>query len=123
LKRTGRAENQYRERGYDRGRLLDLLRRNGFEIELDADSSDLDEEHCALLAEQIYCLLARSPARLVLVQLTDVFGQLEQINVPGTVDEVPNWRHRMKPDVESWESHVGLQRLFGRLREAYQFKA
>jgi len=99
------------------------LRRNGFEIELDAESSDLDEERCARLAEQIYCLLARSPARLVLIQLTDVFGQLEQINVPGTVDEVPNWRHRMMPGVESWESHAGLQRLFERLREAYRSRA
>lgn len=30
-----------------------------------------------------------------MVQLEDALGLIEQINVPGTVDEHPNWRRRL----------------------------
>jgi 4-alpha-glucanotransferase len=38
---------------------------------------------------------ARSPAPLALIPLEDVLGLKEQPNVPGTVDEHPNWRRRL----------------------------
>jgi 4-alpha-glucanotransferase len=38
---------------------------------------------------------ARSPAPLALIPLEDVLGLKEQPNVPGTIDEHPNWRRRL----------------------------
>jgi 4-alpha-glucanotransferase len=36
--------------------------------------------------------LAASPSRLVAASLYDVLGEVRQPNLPGTVDEYPNWR-------------------------------
>jgi 4-alpha-glucanotransferase len=38
---------------------------------------------------------AKSPAALALIPIEDVLGLTEQPNVPGTVDEHPNWRRRL----------------------------
>jgi 4-alpha-glucanotransferase len=39
---------------------------------------------------------ARSPAALALIPLEDVLGLTEQPNIPGTIDEHPNWRRRLE---------------------------
>ena len=39
--------------------------------------------------------VARTPSPLCLLPVEDLLGQEEQPNVPGTVDEHPNWRRRM----------------------------
>jgi 4-alpha-glucanotransferase len=47
------------------------------------------------LPEQIvglHELLARSPSAVLLASLGDAVGDLRQPNMPGTVDEYPNWR-------------------------------
>lgn len=44
--------------------------------------------------------VARSAASLVLIPMEDVLGRVEQPNLPGTVDEHPNWRQRL-PDVNT----------------------
>lgn len=43
-----------------------------------------------------------TPAQLVLVPIDDVLDRKEQPNLPGTVQEYPNWRHRlpMIPDTQ-----------------------
>jgi 4-alpha-glucanotransferase len=38
---------------------------------------------------------ARSPSPLALVPMEDVLGLTDQPNLPGTVDEHPNWRRRL----------------------------
>jgi len=44
------------------------------------------------LAFALHALIARSPARIVLAAPTDALGERAQPNLPGTVDEYPNWR-------------------------------
>ncbi|MGE0717563.1 MAG: 4-alpha-glucanotransferase, partial [Alphaproteobacteria bacterium] len=39
--------------------------------------------------------VARAPARLALFPLVDALGLPEQPNLPGTIDEHPNWRRRL----------------------------
>jgi 4-alpha-glucanotransferase len=39
----------------------------------------------------IYKFLALTPCKLLLVSLDDIIGTLDQQNMPGTVDEHPNW--------------------------------
>jgi 4-alpha-glucanotransferase len=43
--------------------------------------------------------LSRSPARLLAVALEDVLGVIDQVNIPGTVSEHPNWRRRLPIDL------------------------
>jgi 4-alpha-glucanotransferase len=38
--------------------------------------------------------LAETPSRLLMVSLEDALGDINQVNVPGTIDEHPNWRRR-----------------------------
>lgn len=43
--------------------------------------------------------IAASACELALIPLEDLFGQLEQPNLPGTIDEHPNWRRRLPESV------------------------
>ena len=71
----------------------------------------------------ILTYLARSRARLVLIQLEDVIAEGEQANLPGTTDAHPNWRRRMSGSLEEFISGTDLPRIAalikeGRLRSA-----
>ncbi|MEW6514968.1 MAG: malto-oligosyltrehalose synthase [Pseudomonadota bacterium] len=51
----------------------------------------------------IHAYLARSPARVLVVQPEDILGTVEQANLPGTLDhQHPNWRRRLVLDLEAW---------------------
>lgn len=39
--------------------------------------------------------IGRTPSVLAIVPMEDVIGAVEQPNLPGTIDEHPNWRRRM----------------------------
>jgi 4-alpha-glucanotransferase len=55
--------------------------------------------------------LARTPSILALTQLEDVMEMREQANLPGTVDEHPNWRLRVPLTVEALEADNRLTRI------------
>ena len=40
----------------------------------------------------MHAVLAASPSQVVLAAFGDAVGDLRQPNLPGTVDEYPNWR-------------------------------
>ncbi len=73
------------ERARDRRMLLDALAFEGL--------AQGGEEEAALVVA-LHRMLARSPSALLLVQLDDLVGAVEQANLPGTVDAHPNWRRR-----------------------------
>jgi len=51
----------------------------------------------------IHTYLARTPTQLLVVQPEDIFGIVEQVNLPGSNDEQhPNWRRRLPLDLEDW---------------------
>jgi 4-alpha-glucanotransferase len=70
--------------GAERDKLFRLLRAEGV---LDATAPS-DEE----IIVAMHRLLARAPSRFVAVSPYDVLGEVRQPNLPGTVDEYPNWR-------------------------------
>jgi (1->4)-alpha-D-glucan 1-alpha-D-glucosylmutase len=79
------------ERGRDRELMLEAFRRAGIaEIEGDARDPPL---------LPIHRFLAMSRSRLVLVQIEDLVRQLEQMNLPGTDRELPNWRRKLPATV------------------------
>ena len=51
------------------------------------------------LTVAVHAFLARSASRLVAVQLEDMLGISAQTNVPGTIDEFPNWRRKLPLDM------------------------
>jgi 4-alpha-glucanotransferase len=44
--------------------------------------------------------VAASRSRLMMVQVEDILGLDMQMNLPGTVDQHPNWRRRFPKDVD-----------------------
>ncbi|MCP3969901.1 MAG: 4-alpha-glucanotransferase [Rhodobacteraceae bacterium] len=56
----------------------------------------------------IHSGLARSPAALVSLQLDDLCGCTEAQNLPGTIDEHPNWRRRLPVPVEQLAASAPL---------------
>lgn len=52
--------------------------------------------------------LAQTPSRFVTIALDDIVGALEQINIPGTFDEHPNWRRRLPISLEDLERNGSL---------------
>ncbi|WP_342596494.1 4-alpha-glucanotransferase [Salinicola lusitanus] len=56
--------------------------------------------------------VARTPTPLALFPLEDLLGLLEQANLPGTLDEHPNWRRRLPvPAPQALETRAVRQRL------------
>jgi (1->4)-alpha-D-glucan 1-alpha-D-glucosylmutase len=52
-----------------------------------------------ILTIAVHRYLAATPARLVLFQAEDLLGCDEMVNLPGTIDEHPNWRRRLPASI------------------------
>jgi 4-alpha-glucanotransferase len=74
-----------------------LLPRDRFDEFLSPEGEPV---YTAELGEAILTYLARSRARLMLVQMEDVAGEVEQANLPGTCDSHPNWRRRLSAKLD-----------------------
>lgn len=68
--------------------------------------------------EAVVRFLADTPSRLLVIAMEDVLGVTEQVNVPGTVDEHPNWRRRLPVGLEELRRHAGLRSLAQALKDA-----
>ena len=64
-------------------------------------------EHGTFL--QVVEFLAAAPTRLISIGLEDVLELLDQVNIPGTVLQYPNWRRRLPVDVEALENDQRLR--------------
>ncbi|MEX2615123.1 MAG: 4-alpha-glucanotransferase [Alphaproteobacteria bacterium] len=63
----------------------------------------------AVLSPKLHNFAARCPCRLFAVQVEDALGLVEQVNIPTTIDEHPNWRRRLPVSIEHIASHPGFQ--------------
>ncbi len=68
------------------------------------------------LTRAIHLYLARTPAWLVLANVEDVVGVRSQTNVPGTVDEHPNWRRKLPLTIEKLICDDRFEQLAAELR-------
>jgi 4-alpha-glucanotransferase len=55
---------------------------------------------------------------MVLVSMEDALGVPERPNVPGTVDEFPNWRLALPISLEEVEQADGVQRIAAEMKAA-----
>jgi 4-alpha-glucanotransferase len=78
---------------------------------------DADDDVVLHLVTATYRRLGISPARLVLAQVEDMLLQREQINTPGTFDEVPNWQRKIPIDVEQLDRDARFQAVAASLRD------
>lgn len=89
--RAARADERRRVLGFLEGEgLLPAALAPVMRAEADA-AADMADEFAAAL----YRAVARAPSRLLSVPAEDLVGTSEQVNIPGTMDEHPNWRRRL----------------------------
>jgi 4-alpha-glucanotransferase len=84
------------------GMLDQILRQNGIA------ASDL---------YSVLAFLSRTPSRLLAVSLEDLLGVIDQPNIPGTIDEHPNWRQRLPVTLDKIVAKVDLAALKAATRE------
>jgi 4-alpha-glucanotransferase len=114
-------EAEATERGRDRSMLLEALVVEGLlaPAQIGAFLPERGEPiYSTELGDAILTYLARSRARLMLVQLEDVVGESEQANLPGTIDAHPNWRRRPARILEDILNGVELRRTATLIEEA-----
>ena len=91
----------------EREALLAMLEREGLLEQCDGDVAARDARGAR----------RRRPSRLVLAAFGDAVGDLRQPNLPGTVDEYPNWRLPVADGagrplaLEELLAHPGVRRL------------
>jgi 4-alpha-glucanotransferase len=107
------AEVQRRERERDRK----LLRKALADAELLSETSMPDTGMPDALLVAVHRFLARTPCRLFAVQLDDALGLVEQANLPGTVDEHPNWRRKAPVLLEELTTHPLFQKVANAVAE------
>jgi 4-alpha-glucanotransferase len=96
-----------RKAAAERAELVDLLVAEGL-----AQPDDPDER----LIVAMHALLARSRCRLVLASPYDVVGETRQPNLPGTVDEYPNWRLPLPRTLEELSTDPRVKEVVAALR-------
>ena len=94
----------------DRLELVELLREQGL-----VSGDDPGEDQ---LITAMHALLARSRSRLVLVAPYDVVGETRQPNLPGTVDQYPNWRLPLPVSLEELRDDPRVRVVTDELRLA-----
>nr|WP_321457341.1 4-alpha-glucanotransferase [uncultured Cohaesibacter sp.] len=67
---------------------------------LDPDASTHDDLSYDHLFKTIHGTLANSEVAMLAVQLDDILAQEEAQNLPGTIDEHPNWRRKVPVSLE-----------------------
>jgi 4-alpha-glucanotransferase len=78
------------------GMLDDVLRSNAI------DKNDL---------YSVAGFLSRTKSRLLAISLEDLLGVVDQPNIPGTVDEHPNWRQKLPVTLENIASTIDVATL------------
>ncbi|MBW2732018.1 MAG: 4-alpha-glucanotransferase [Deltaproteobacteria bacterium] len=110
-----REDRERANRAKERGAFLSALQKAGLLDEGDLPDVRAEDAptEALLLAVQRY--LAATPAQLMMVQWEDILGVQEQVNLPGTTDEHPNWKRRLPLNVEELKRSPLLRQLAGEL--------
>jgi 4-alpha-glucanotransferase len=102
------------ERQQERLRLLRALKRE----QLWGDDADTVPPYSAALARAVHLYLARSKSAMVTVQLEDMIGILEPVNIPGTSHEYSNWTRRMTETARQTFARADVKELGAAMRAA-----
>lgn len=108
-------EDVVRERDHDREQLLSALRSEG--LSPARPSAPLDP-YTAELGHALHVYLARSRAVMVALQIEDLLGMVDPVNVPGTSSEYPNWRRKLNADIEDMMARSDFATQFDEINRA-----
>ncbi len=109
----GRYEQALAMRMKDRYAMVETLASKGkwFISPMNFDEEINGRQLPYRLTEVLYSYLAEAPCRLLLVQLEDLLGQSEQMNMPGTNREYPNWQYKLPKTIENLYNDEDMKRI------------
>ncbi len=93
--------HQTLERSRARARLKEAIQQQAPELANGLGTASVEGPLDADGIAAVHGFLAGAPSKLMAVQLEDALGNIEQANLPGTVDEHPNWRRKYAPMVDA----------------------
>jgi len=103
------------QRDHDRDMLLSALREQGINP---AHPSAPLEPYTDELGQALHLYLARSSAALVALQIDDLLGMTDPVNVPGTFAEYPNWQRKVTATIEDMAARSDLARRLAEINHA-----
>jgi hypothetical protein len=62
--------------------------------------------------------VAAAPSRVMMMQLEDALGLMEQANLPSTIDEHPNWRRKLPLELDALFENARVLALLERLSKS-----
>jgi 4-alpha-glucanotransferase len=93
----------------DREALLEALARHGLSPRTPASPTD---PFTPELAHALHVYLARSSSALAAVQIEDLLGMTDPVNVPGTHHEYPNWQRKLSSSLEEMSARGDFDAWF-----------
>ena len=113
LTRDDRPDEERHERQRDRRRLWQAFRRTGVAPATAPPSIEAPEA----AVDGALAFTASSPAPLMLAPVENLLGLAEQPNLPGTIDQHPNWRRRLAPRAADLMDEPQVARRAGLIRQ------
>ena len=110
-----KPEDVQRERSDREGGRAALVAAFASENLLDPATSPARGDPPEAVFDAMHEFLARTPSAVMVVQMEDVLGEADQANLPGTVDQHPNWRRKLPLPLEDWRSDPRIRRVAKRL--------
>lgn len=89
------AESQAEERNHDRQALWSAL---NYASVCTGEIPAVDDPQ--VVVDAAIAFVAKTPAPLAIIPLEDLFGLDQQLNIPGTTNQHPNWRRRLSAPAE-----------------------
>jgi 4-alpha-glucanotransferase len=109
------ADDVAREREHDREAMLTALRNEGL---APAGPGSTTEPFTPEFAQALHLYLARSKTALVALQIEDLLGMADPVNVPGTQHEYPNWQPKLNSELEDIVNRADFERYFAEINQA-----
>ncbi len=106
----------WEERARDKARMLEALRVHGG-WQGGARSADESQDLTPEVLDAVHRFLAKTSSLVVLASLDDWIGETAQANVPGTLDEYPNWSRKAAVCIEDLRDDPHCRRLAAVMRQ------
>ncbi len=100
------------EREQDRHLLMAALAAENLLPEYPRETTDA---FSMALASSIHTYLARSSSALAALQIEDLLGMVEPVNVPGTYWEYPNWQRKLTASIEEIAARADVNEVLRRV--------
>ena len=104
---------------HDKRRMIDTFHRTGFLSEVEARRLQAQDQpritpelHRAFIG-----FLVSTPAKLVVLNQEDLFLEMNQQNLPGTTDQYPNWKRKMRYSLEDLAQNPEARERADRYRD------